>query len=384
MNKIIFNVPQIVGNELKNQNSLKKYKKFSSNGYYTNKCRSWLIKNIKCEDALLVKSCTAALEMCALLIDIKPGDEIIMPSFTFVSTANAFTLRGAKIVFVDINKDTLNIDEKLIEENITKKTKAIVVVHYAGVSCEMDKIKKIAKRHKIFLIEDAAHAILSKYKNKYLGSFGDLATFSFHETKNVHCGEGGALIINNKKFIKKAYIIKDKGTNRDKFDKNLIKKYSWVGVGSSYGLSEINSAFLYSQLIKVGKITKYRVKIWKLYNKGFEKFEKQKKLLRPHIPIYSKINGHIFYIIVKKNLRDKILIFLEDNKIMAVFHYIPLHNSKYGKNITKKNYNLKITDLKSKSLIRLPLHLSIKKKDIDKIIVCFDKFFKQHGKNANL
>ena len=384
MNKIIFNVPHIVGNELKNQKSLKKYKKFSSNGYYTNKCRSWLIKNIKCEDALLVKSCTAALEMCALLIDIKPGDEIIMPSFTFVSTANAFTLRGAKIVFVDINKDTLNIDEKLIEENITKKTKAIVVVHYAGVSCEMDKIKKIAKRYKIFLVEDAAQAILSKYKNKYLGSFGDLATFSFHETKNVHCGEGGALIINNKKFIKKAYIIKDKGTNRDEFDKNIIKKYSWVGVGSSYGLSEINSAFLYSQLIKVGKITKYRVKIWKLYNKGFEKFEKQKKLLRPHIPIYSKINGHIFYIIVKKNLRDKILSFLEDNKIMAVFHYIPLHSSQYGKKVAKKNYNLKLTDLKSKSLIRLPLHLSLKKKNIDKIIVCFDKFFKQQGKNANL
>jgi dTDP-4-amino-4,6-dideoxygalactose transaminase len=384
MDKIIFNVPQITGNEFRNQNRLIKYKKFSSSGYFTKKCKSWLIKNIKCKDALLVNSCTAALEMCALLINIKPGDEVIMPSFTFVSTANAFALRGAKIVFVDINKKTLNIDENLIEKNITNKTKAIVVVHYAGVSCEMDKILKIAKQYKIILIEDAAQAILSKYKNKSLGSFGDLSTFSFHETKNIHCGEGGALIINNKKFLKKAYIIKDKGTNRHEFDKDLIKKYSWVGVGSSYGLSEINTSFLYSQLKNAKKIIKKRIKIWNLYNKVFEKFEKQKKLLRPFIPTYSSINGHIFYIIVKKNLRNKILNYLKDNKIMALFHYIPLHNSPYGKKVAKINNNLKFTDLKSKSIIRLPLHLSIKEKDIEKIRVCFDKFFKQHGSNSNL
>ena len=241
-NKIYFNSP-VVFNYKKNINKIIQLKNYASNGYFSKKCVKWLIKNLKVKDALLVHSCTAALEMCALLLNIKKGDEIIMPSYTFVSTAGAFVLRGGKPVFVDIDPLTCSIDPSKIEQAITKKTKAIVVVHYAGVSCDMDPVLAIAKRYKIFIIEDAAQAILSSYKGRPLGSIGDLATISFHETKNVHCGEGGALIINNPKFIKRAKIIRYKGTNRDLFNQNMVKKYTWVDYGSSYGLSEINAAF---------------------------------------------------------------------------------------------------------------------------------------------
>ena len=245
---------------------LQKIKKFSSNGFFTKKCQKWLNKELKCKEAILTHSCTAALEMCALLINIKEGDEIIMPSYTFVSTANAFVLRGGKPVFVDIDIDTCNIDPSKIKQAISKKTKAIVVVHYAGVSCNMDPIIKIAKQHKLYVIEDAAQAILSTYKGKPLGSIGDLATLSFHETKNIHCGEGGALLINNPKFIKRARVLRDKGTNRDLFNQNMVNKYTWVDYGSSYGLSEINAAFLYSQLIQAKKITKRRITIFRMFH----------------------------------------------------------------------------------------------------------------------
>jgi len=382
--KIIFNLPKLAGNELKNFNSLNKYNHYSSNGYFTKKCKSWLIKNIKCKDAILVNSCTAALEISAILIDIKPGDEVIMPSYTFVSTANAFVLRGAKIIFIDLDKETLNMNINLIEKNITKKTKAIVTVHYAGISVDLDKIVKIAKKNKLFLIEDAAQAILSKYKDRYLGTFGDLATFSFHETKNIHCGEGGALLINNKKFIKRASIIKDKGTNRNDFNKKLVKKYYWVDLGSSYGLNEINASFLYSQLISAKKINNSRLKIWKFYYRQFKHFESEKKMLLPFIPNYSHFNGHIFYIIVKKDIRNRLLNFLNKNYVMALFHYVPLHNSPFGKIASKKRYNLELTDLKSNSIIRMPLHLSIKKSDIIKIKKLMIKFFSQEGSKALL
>jgi dTDP-4-amino-4,6-dideoxygalactose transaminase len=256
MKTIKFNNPLFIRDQYKSLNKLAISQHYSSGGEFTNKCSAWLKKNIKCKEALLVHSCTAALEMCALLINIKEGDEIIMPSYTFVSTANAFVLRGGKPVFVDIDPDTCNIDPLKIKQAISKKTKAIVVVHYAGVSCDMDPILKIAKQYKLYVIEDAAQAILSTYKGKPLGSIGDLATLSFHETKNIHCGEGGALLINNPKFIKRAKIIRDKGTNRDLFNQNMVKKYTWVDYGSSYGLSEINAAFLYSQLKQAKKITK--------------------------------------------------------------------------------------------------------------------------------
>ena len=313
--KISFNIPELTGNEINNLTKLNQLKSFSANFFFTKKCQQWLKKNIKGKEVLLVHSCTAALEMCALLLNIKKKDEIIMPSFTYVSTANAFALRGGIPVFVDINPETLNIDPNRIERAITKKTRAIVVVHYAGISCDMDPILKIAKKYKLYVIEDAAQAILSSYKGRPLGSIGDLATISFHETKNVHCGEGGALIINNPKFIKRAKTIRDKGTNRDLFYQNIVKKYTWVDYGSSYGLSEINAAFLYGQLKQAKTITKKRLTIFKLYHKLLENLEIKKLITRPAIPSYAKGNGHMYYILVKNNKRDKLIKYLKQKKI---------------------------------------------------------------------
>ena len=336
IDKIFFNQPSIIDREI---DYIRNIKNFSSEGFYSKRCSQWLKRNIKCKEALLVKSCTAALEMAAILINVKPKDEIIMPSFTFTSTANAFVLRGAKPIFVDIDPETQNLDPKAINKVITKKTKAIVVVHYAGVSCDMNLITKIAKRENLYVIEDAAQAILSSYKNKPLGSIGDLGALSFHETKNIHCGEGGALLINNPKFIKRAKIIRDKGTNRDLFNRNIVKKYTWVDYGSSYQLSELNAAFLYGQLRQAKNVIRYRLKIFKLYRKFFENLEKKKFIKIPKIPYYSKPNGHIFYILLKKKKLTNLLNFLNSKKIYATFHYTPLHNSFFGKNFIKKKYN---------------------------------------------
>ena len=343
--------------------NIKNLDHFSSGGLYSEKCQQWLIKELKCKEALLTHSCTAALEMCALLLNIKDGDEIIMPSYTFVSTANAFVLRGGKPVFVDIDLNTCNIDPSKIKQAISKKTKAIVVVHYAGVSCDMDSILKTAKQHKLYVIEDAAQAILSTYKGKPLGSIGDLATLSFHETKNVHCGEGGALIINNPKFIKRAKIIRDKGTNRDLFNQNIVKKYTWVDYGSSYGLSEINAAFLYGQLKLAKKITKKRLTIFKLYHKLLENLEIKKLIKRPTIPTYTKANGHMYYILVKNNKRDKLIKHLQQKKINTVFHYIPLHSSPFGKLKATTKSTMHNTNMISNTLLRLPMHIQLSKKD---------------------
>jgi dTDP-4-amino-4,6-dideoxygalactose transaminase len=375
--KIPFNIPTITKDEIRNLDKLLKLKHYSANGYFTEKCITWLKKNIKCKDALLVHSCTAALEMCALLLNIKKNDEIIMPSYTFVSTANAFVLRGAVPIFVDIDPKTLNLDSNKIENAITKRTKAIVAVHYAGVSCEMDSILKIAKKNKLYVIEDAAQAILSSYKGKPLGSIGDLATLSFHESKNIHCGEGGALLINNKKFIRRAKIIRDKGTNREDFKNNNVKKYTWVDLGSSYGLSEINAAFLYAQLLKAKNFTKKRIKAWNNYHHLFYKLEKQKKLYRPQIPNYTTNNAHIYYLIIKKSIRDKLIKYFKSQNIISLFHYIPLHTSFFFKKFNKIANNLHSTDLISKSLIRLPLHHKItiiqQKKVLNKIVSFLNK-----------
>jgi dTDP-4-amino-4,6-dideoxygalactose transaminase len=362
MKKILFNSPSTVG--LKNIAPLKKYNHFSSNGIFTKYCEQWLRDNIKCKEALLVHSCTAALEMCAILLNIKKGDEVIMPSYTFVSTANAFVIRGARPVFVDIDPATCNIDSSKIELAITKKTKAIVVVHYASVSCDMDPILAIAKKHKLYIVEDAAQAILSSYKGRPLGSIGDLATISFHETKNIHCGEGGALIINNSKFIKRAKIIRDKGTNRDLFNQNMVKKYTWVDYGSSYGLSEINAAFLYDQLKQAKKITGKRLAIFKLYHKLLENLEIKKLITRPTIPIYAKANGHMYYILVKNNKRDKLIKYLQQQRINTVFHYIPLHSSPFGKLKATTKSTMHNTNKISNTLLRLPMHIKLSKKNI--------------------
>ena len=360
--KISFNIPLLAGGEINNLLKLNKLKHYSANGFFTNKCELWLKKNINCKEALLVHSCTAALEMCALLLNVKKNDEIIMPSYTFVSTANAFVLRGGVPVFVDIDPKTLNIDPKKIEKAITKKTKAIVAVHYAGVSCDMDPILKIAKKYKLYVIEDAAQAILSSYKGRPLGSIGDLATLSFHDSKNIHCGEGGALLINNKKFIKRAKILRDKGTNRDDFNNNVVKKYTWVDLGSSYGLSEINAAFLYAQLLKAKKIIIKRLKIFNLYHSLLQTLEITNVIKRPTIPTYVKPNGHMYYILVKKNKRDKFIKYLKQKKINTVFHYIPLHSSPFGKLKATTKSTMHNTNRISNTLLRLPMHLRLNKK----------------------
>ena len=371
--KIFFNNPYF---SIKNYKILKKKKHFSANGSFTKKCQLWLRKNIKCKEAFLVHSCTAALEMCALLLNIKKGDEIIMPSYTFVSTANAFVLREGTPVFVDIDPKTLNIDPNKIDGAITKKTKAIVAVHYAGVSCDMDPILKIAKKYKLYVIEDAAQAILASYKGRPLGSIGDLATLSFHDSKNIHCGEGGALLINNKKFLRRAKIIRDKGTNRDDFNNNIVKKYTWVDLGSSYGLSEINAAILYGQLKQAKKITRKRLAIFKLYHKLLENLEIKKLITRPTIPTYAKANGHMYYILVKKNKRDKLIKYLKQKKINTVFHYIPLHSSPFGKLKATTKSTMHNTNRISNTLLRLPMHLRLNKKNIIRCTNELLNFFK--------
>jgi len=376
MKVINFNEPSFVGNEIKNIFSLKKKRAFSSNFYFTKQCQQWLIRNIKCKEALLVHSCTAALEMCALLLNIKNGDEIIMPSYTFVSTANAFVLRGGNPVFVDVDPKTCNIDSTKIEKAITKKTRAIVAVHYAGVSCDMDPILKIAKKYKLYVIEDAAHAILSTYKGRPLGSIGDLATLSFHDSKNIHCGEGGALLINNKKFITRAKILRDKGTNRDEFNKNKVKSYSWIDIGSSFGLSEINSAFLFAQLQNANKIIKKRKTIFNIYQKKLKSLEQLGFIKCPILPYYSGYNGHIYYIHILKRKRRELINYLKKNSIKSFFHYIPLHNSPFFKR--KKNLNkfaMTCTNNIANKIIRLPIHCNLIKNDIQKIITVIKLFF---------
>ena len=373
---IPFNFPYCGKKEIENIKKLSSLQYYSANGYFTKKCSEWIIKNIQCKEALLVHSCTAALEMCALLLNIKKGDEIIMPSYTFVSTANAFVLRGGMPVFVDIDPLTSNIDPKKIKNAISKKTKAIVVVHYAGISCDMDPILEIAKKNKLYVIEDAAQAILSSYKGRPLGSIGDLATISFHETKNIHCGEGGALLINNSKFIQRAKIIKDKGTNRDLFNQNMVKKYTWVDYGSSYGLSEINAAFLHGQLKEAKKITRKKLAIFKLYHILLENLEIKKLIKRPAIPTYAKANGHMYYILVKNNEREKLIKYLKQKKINTVFHYIPLHSSPFGKLKAITRSTMHNTNIISKNLLRLPMHNKLQNNQIKKIYKEILNFFK--------
>ena len=375
--KIYFNVPDNSGHQISNLQNIKKIKTFSAGGDVTKKCEKWLIKNIKCKEALLVHSCTAALEMCALLLNIKKGDEIIMPSYTFVSTANAFVLRGGIPVFVDIDNLTCNIDPKKVENKINKKTKAIVVVHYAGISCDMDKIIKIAKKNNVYIVEDAAQSILSYYKTRPLGSIGDLATFSFHETKNIHCGQGGALLINNSKFIKRAKIIRDKGTNRDLFKKNIVKKYTWVDYGSSYALTEILSMFLIKQLYKAKSIINHRISIFNEYHKLLKNLEEKNNIVRPFLPKYSNHNGHIYFLYLKnKTQRDSLINHLKSKSIDTAFHYVPLHTSNFGKKKIMFKQSLPNTEKAYRSIIRLPMHSHMSKNNVRVVVNEIKNFFK--------
>ncbi len=360
MNKVVFNNPYFFNNTKRNINKVlsQKIKETTGGKTFFKKSCNFLESKLKARKVIITNSCTASLEISALLIDVKPGDEIIMPSYTFVSTANAFVLRGGKPVFVDIRKDNLNIDENLIEKSITKKTKAIVIVHYAGVPCNMDKIVKIGKKYNLFIIEDAAQAIFSRYKNKYCGTLGDIGCLSFHETKNITSCEGGAIILNKKNFDRKASIICNKGTDREYFNKSLKKYYSWRGLGSSYIPSEVTCSILYSQLINYKKIIKERKKIWMRYYSTFKNLKsrliEKKKLSSKKIVI----NYHMFFLICKNlYIRKKLLTELKKNKVFSTFHYIPLHKSEFGSKYFKKK--LAVTEELSKKIIRLPLWIGM-------------------------
>lgn len=374
MHKIPFNKPYLCGEEIKYILKAHSYGQLAGDGPFTKKCNSLLENITSSPKVLLTHSCTAALEMSAILADIKQGDEIIMPSFTFVSTANAFVLRGGVPVFVDIREDTQNINEQLIEEAITNKTKAIVVVHYAGVACEMETIIRVARKYNLMLIEDAAQAILSTYNKIPLGSFGSFGTISFHETKNIICGEGGALLINSSEYNDRSEIIREKGTDRVNYFEGKIDKYTWQDIGSSFLPGELSAAFLYSQLEKAHLITEERLKIWGNYHKHLKILEDNGLLKRPLIPSNCAHNGHMYYIILDKGInREELLKSLLSNGIHAVTHYTPLHNSKGGKRFGRHNGDLKCTLNTSNQIIRLPLWNGLNELQVEFIVSCVEK-----------
>jgi len=357
---IPFNKPYMTGKELEYIARAYGNGHLAGDGAFTKLCNEFLTKSIGCYSALLTHSCTAALEICAILADIKVGDEVIMPSYTFVSTANAFAVRGGTPVFVDIRPDTLNIDEDKIEEAITDKTKAIVVVHYAGVSCEMDKIMQIAERYGLLVIEDAAQAMLTSYKGRPLGSIGHLAALSFHETKNIISGEGGALLINESSFAERAEIIREKGTNRSHFLRGEVDKYTWVDVGSSYLPSELVAAFLWAQLEQADQLINRRKKIWHTYHESLAPLERSGRLRRPIIPLECSHNAHLYFILLPSNDKRTALIKqLREHGIHSVFHYVPLHDSPMGRKTGKTSGSLENTSNISRRLVRLPLWLGL-------------------------
>ena len=366
---IPFNKPYMTGKELKYIAEAHTNGALAGDGPFTKHCHQWIEQKTGCTKALLTHSCTGGLEITALLLDLQPGDEVIMPSYTFVSTANAFVLRGAVPVFVDIRKDTLNINEKLIEDAITPRTRAIVPVHYAGVACEMDTIMDIAKRHNLMVIEDAAQGVMSTYKGKALGAIGDLGVYSFHETKNLISGEGGSLLINCEDMIERAEIIREKGTDRSRFFRGQVNKYTWQEVGSSFLPGELIAAFLSAQFEEAEYITKNRLSSWQYYHKELEFLEKNGLLRRPIIPDDCQHNAHMYYILLAAHIdRNKILHSLKKQGINTVFHYVPLHNSPAGLRYAKTHGELTVTDKLSMNLIRLPLWMNISHEQQSRVI----------------
>ncbi|MEG0860215.1 MAG: dTDP-4-amino-4,6-dideoxygalactose transaminase [Pseudomonas sp.] len=357
---IFFNRPHMTGKELNYIAEAKFGNMLAGDGPFTKRCHRWLEARTGCNKALLTHSCTAALEMAALLLDIQPGDEVIMPSYTFVSTANAFVLRGAVPVFVDIRPDTLNLDERLIEAAITPRTRAIVPVHYAGVACEMDSIMAIARKHGLSVVEDAAQGVMSTYKGRALGSIGDLGAFSFHETKNVISGEGGALLVNEPELALRAEIIREKGTDRSRFFRGEVDKYTWQEVGSSFLPGELIAAFLWAQLEEAEIITNKRLAIWDNYHAALSGPEQQGLLRRPIIPESCQHNAHMYYVLLAPGInRQAILAELKRHAIYAVFHYVPLHSSPAGQRYGRVHGSLAVTDSHSECLLRLPLWLGL-------------------------
>lgn len=374
---ISFNEPILVEKGIENiLDSIKNKKRINGDGDYTRQCTDWFEERYK-TNCLLTTSCTHALEMAAILAEIKEGDEIIMPSYTFVSTADAFVLRGAKIKFVDIRKDTMNIDEALIEDAITERTRAIVPVHYAGVGCEMDIICEIAKKHNLIVIEDAAQAMEATYKGKQLGTFGDFGAFSFHETKNFTMGEGGLCLLNREDSVERAEIIREKGTNRRQFFRGEIDKYSWVDLGSSYLPSELNAAYLAAQLEMVDDINEKRMDIWKTYYAGLEELASKEYIELPYIPKECKHNAHMFYIKLK-NLeeRTKFISYMKMVGVGAVFHYVPLHSSIAGKKFGEFVGSSINTERESERLVRLPMFYNLDTKSVDYVIEQVNNYFK--------
>ncbi|MDD5401326.1 MAG: dTDP-4-amino-4,6-dideoxygalactose transaminase [Sulfurimonas sp.] len=374
---IPFNKPPFTGNEEQYILSSIKSSKISGDGEFTKRCHKWFEERLGCKKALLTTSCTHALEMAAILLDIQEGDEVIMPSYTFVSTANAFVLRGAKIVFVDIRPDTLNIDETKIEEAITTKTRAIVPVHYAGVGCEMDTIMDIASRHNLFVVEDAAQGMMSSYKGKALGTIGHFGAFSFHETKNyTSAGEGGLLIINDEKFIQRAEIIREKGTNRSLFFRGMVDKYSWVDIGSSYLPNDVSAAYLWGGLEKADEINDNRLSSWQKYYDKLQELENDGMIELPTIPDGCVQNAHMFYLKVKDlDERTALLDEFKKENIWAVFHYVPLHSAPAGVKYGRFSGVDEFTTKESERLVRLPMYYGLSNDEIDTVCNVIKKFY---------
>lgn len=373
--KIPFNKPYMTGNEIAYITEAHANSMLAGDGPFTKRCHQWLEQKTGTHKALLTHSCTAALEMAALLLDIQPGDEVIMPSYTFVSTANAFVLRGGVPVFVDIRPDTLNIDERLIESAITHKTRAIVPVHYAGVACEMDTIMDIAHRHGLAVVEDAAQGVMSTYKGRALGSIGDLGCYSFHETKNIISGEGGALLVNNPKYAERAEIIREKGTDRSRFFRGQVDKYTWQDQGSSFLPGELIAAFLFAQMESAEKITDMRQSCWQFYHDELAELEQRKILRRPVLPDGCSHNAHMYYVILAAGVdRQTVLTDFKSNDISAVFHYVPLHSSPAGKRLSKSAVDMTHTNDLSSRLIRLPLWVGLSRDEQKSIIQILYEF----------
>lgn len=375
---ISFNVPPVAGKEMIYLEEAIRSKKICGDGAFTKRCSKWLEEQTGSERVLLTTSCTHATELAAILADIKPGDEVIMPSYTFVSTADAFVLRGAKAVFVDVRPDTMNIDETLIEDAITEKTRAIVPVHYAGVSCEMDTICEIAKRHNLYVIEDAAQGVMATYKGRPLGTIGDYGCYSFHETKNLSMGEGGALLIKDKENVLRAEIVREKGTNRSQFFRGEIDKYTWMDAGSSYLPSELNAAYLWAQLEDAQKIYDDRMRSWNLYYEQLKPLADEGRIELPVIPEGCVHNAHMFYI-KTKNLEERsdLIFYLKGKQINSVFHYIPLHSSPAGKRLGIFHGEDKYTTKESERLLRLPMYYGLKDEEVGYVSDIVKEFYKE-------
>jgi len=367
--RIPFNRPHVVGEEFAYIQEAISQGKLSGNGVFADRCARWLERRTGASRAFMTPSCTAALEMSATLAGIEPGDEVIMPSFTFVSTANAFVGRGGVPVFVDVRPDTLSVSAAAVEAAVTPRTKAVVVVHYAGVGCEMDEIMAVARTHGLLVIEDAAHALLARYRGRELGGIAQLGTLSFHETKNIHCGEGGALLVNDPALVQRAEIVQEKGTNRARFFRGEVDKYTWVDTGSSHLTSEVATAFLWAQLERAEELTSGRLAIWEAYHEAFEPLEAEGLARRPVIPDEADHNGHMYHLLLPEaELQMPVIEALKRDGVHAVFHYVPLHSSPAGRRYGRANGELTVTDDVSARIVRLPLWYGLTDDEVERVI----------------